>query len=180
MKGNISLNLKTIKNSLLILSSSYLTLTALISLFFITSILFSNLGIDFIAAITLVVSTFVVLTTILINVRLILNKRWFSQKYLLTNLVICIIQSVSFFSDGLNYKYIQGFEWVGYLHYDTISGKWDSGAFFSKLVFEFVLNFKSAKGVMIGTNFITVLLSFYYYYLFKKIKTDQKTKTHEV
>jgi hypothetical protein len=145
---------------------------ALISLGMIIALLFSGLHIDLIAAVTLIISTFIVLTTLFINSKLLLNWKSLNMKYVIFNLIICIIQSVSFFSDGFCYKYTQGLEWVGFLHYDPNNGQWDSGAFFSKTMFEFIFNFKSANGIMIGTNFITLLLGFYYYYLFKILRKE--------
>lgn len=153
----------------LYLSSIYMILSAIISLFIIIQGLLTIHYLNIVSSLSIVTAVSIILLTIGNNCSLLLSKNMVLKSNIIINLIVCSIQSISIFSEGFCYKYTQGFEWVGYVHFDLHDGKTDFGAFISTLVFEFIFNFKTANGVMLGTNFFTLLLVVFFGFVLKGI-----------
>lgn len=109
--------------------STYLVLTALVSLGFIVSIIMNSVEFDVLGVVSLVPSIVIILLTLGINLEILRRKKIIKKKY--------------------------------------VSGKIDYGTFFSQLIFEAIFNFKNAKGIMVGTNFITLVMAGFFIFLLK-------------
>ncbi len=163
------MRLKIVK-IIVLFSSFYFFVTAFWTLFILLNSLYNNVFTDLTGAITLIVSLGIVLLTLVTNFDILKQKGQIKNRSILINLILCLIQSFSFFSSVFSCKYTQGLEWVGFVHLNTSTWKFDYGAFFIGYHFELVFTWAPANGIMIGTNFITLILSCFYTYLFMKEK----------
>jgi hypothetical protein len=155
----------TIDKVLLAFISLYLIITSLISLRFISAIFSADVKIEFIIIIGLIVSIFIIGITLWINA-LILSKRLVvGKREIDINLMICLIQSFSFFLDGFCIKYTQGVEWAGAVHFHQII---EFILYPPILTFEAIFNFRSTNGILIAVNFPPLVLSFFLVYMRKK------------
>lgn len=164
-----------IKNVIIFIISIYLIFTALVSLFYV-SMAFTKLeSLDIITVPFLLLALFIVSLTLWANADTLLDRKIHKSRNILINLIICAMQSISIFSEGFCYKFVQGFEWVGFIHFDKSTWKFEYGAFFSQFIYEFLFNFRDANGLMIGTNFITLLLTVFFGFLLIKKKEIEVT-----
>lgn len=146
-----------IKSILVLTSSIYLTLSALISLWLVGYVILNG-SIDFLIAILLIVSVFLIFTTVGVNLPLIRNPNSLTERKANFNIIISVLQSLSILVNGFNYRYVQGFEWGVFFHLNHNTNKTIFNTFFSIFIFEGVFNFKPNDGFTIGINFIAVLL----------------------
>lgn len=161
-------SLNTFDKVLLIFSSIYLIITSFISLWFIFILINEDIKLEFLVIITLIVGLFIIGLTLWTNSVLLSKIDSIGKREVTTNLVICLIQSFSFFLNGFCFKYTQGLEWGGFLHFHQLTNELDLKMLFPRLTFEFMFNFRSTNGILIGFNFITLLFSFFFIYIKKR------------
>lgn len=166
MKNEVKLNF--VDKFLLYFSSVYLIITGFISLWFIFILIDSDLKLQFLIIITISVALFIIGLTLWTN-SVMLSKIGFMENSQITmNLIICLIQSFSFFLNGFCYKYTQGLESVGFLHVHQLTNEFELRMFPPKLTFDALFNFRSTNGIYIAVNFIMLPFLLFFIYIKRK------------
>lgn len=166
MAGKITLN--NVDKILLVFSSIYLMITSLISLWFIFVLINEDIELKFLIILTLIVGLFIIGLTLWTNAVLLSKLDSIGKKEITINSIICLIQSFSFFLDGFRFKYLQGLEYVLFIHIDQTFNRFERGIIFLRPAFEFVFNFMSTQGIFIGVNIIALTFLFFFIYTRRK------------
>ncbi|MBB6238790.1 hypothetical protein HDC90_003437 [Pedobacter sp. AK013] len=155
--------------SLNIISSTYLIISGVASLFFLGVVLIQN-DIEGIFWVTMPLCIAAVVVTIVNNYKILRSLSIISKKNLLINIVLTAFQAINVSFNGFQFKYNQGLEIVVYANMENISKKVNCGAYVSNFNYFLNVKFIGSEYSVIGLNLLALSLFLFYFYQYKRIR----------
>ena len=160
----------TIKN-LNKISSIYLVISAIISLFFITVIIFQY-EITGIFWFTMPLCILVVVVSILNNYNILVQPLQINKLNLLINMCVSFLQMPLITVNGFQFKYNQGLQLIAYLKLSRESKEAKVGIYFENFNHLLNVKFLEINYSIIGIDLVTLFLFLFYLYQFKLKNTE--------
>lgn len=105
---------------------------------------------------------------IFFNYKILLNRN-IKKEWVVGNLLLCIIQIPAISLNGLQLRYNQGFELIGYLNVENLTKNVVWGIYYNSINLNLSIKFLDLNYSFIGLNFIMLILSVFYWVQYKKI-----------
>jgi hypothetical protein len=166
----------TVRKSLNKIASTYLLISALISLIFLIVIILQN-EVTGIFWITLPLCIVVVVLTALINYNVLRQPLKIRKSSLLLNIIITAAQIPYVAFDGFQFKYNQGLQVVGYLKFSIEREGFKTGIFFNNFNYHLNIRFLELPYLAVGVDFLALFLFLFYIfqYQFEKVEPSPKS-----
>ncbi len=163
-----------IKKALLVIPCSYLLFTVLMLLYYTT------LGIDearFSGLLDIIPATIcliIILATLVVNVLILLNLNSIRRKWIFINLLICLLQSIHILINDFQFRYVQGYELVTFINFNSIEDKLTLGWYYYPARLNFILQFIHYKNSAVALNLIYVVLLLVFFLIWRHMKPEEK------
>lgn len=153
---------------LIIITSIYLLLCSFGGvLFFFTALIQNDLSILLNWVPILICGTLISLS-VFFNYKILFNKN-IKKEWVVANFWLCIVQAPQISLNGLQLKYNQGFELIGYLNVENVSKNVTWGIYYTNINLNLVIKFLDLNYSFIGLNIIMFILSVFYWIQYNRI-----------